>query len=200
LDEIIFTPTTKRPVRDFQIPEFKDIDQEKEDLQITMNTIKNNYEAFGLRKKEDIDTLVDAGFELYDFINADLESKGFLLADTKWEFGYFSDGTLGLIDGCVTSDSSRFWNKKEYKFDSNKNEFSILQGDKQPFRDYIERLGLHENKAALAEHWIDDQVIREGVIRYCNMRKIITGTQTNITAHPKKRLILETLRNKSYLN
>ena len=121
------------------------------------------------------------------------------MADTKWEFGYLADGSIGLIDECVTPDSSRFWNKEKYKFDSGKSEFAIVQDDKQHFRDYIEKLGLHKDKKALAEHWMDDQVLKEGVIKYCNIRETITGTLPEITTAPRKEIILETLAKGGYL-
>ena len=39
---------------------------------------------------------------------AHAESKGLLLADTKFEFGMV-DGQLLLIDEVLTPDSSRYW-------------------------------------------------------------------------------------------
>ena len=78
-------------------------------------------------------------------------------------------------------------------------EFTIVQDDKQHFRDYVENLGLHKNKKALAEHWMDDAVLREGVIKYCNIREIITGSLPHITLEPKKRIIQKTLEVKGYL-
>lgn len=199
LEKVIFTPTAKGQVKDFEIPEFWGLNPEKDDPQITQDIIWRNYKLFGLRKPEDLDVLIEAGFSLYDFIHSDLESKGHLLADTKWEFGYLPDGTIALIDECVTPDSSRFWSSKHYRFSPNKNEFNIVQEDKQPFRDYIERLGLHKAKDLIPKHWMDDQVLKEGVIRYCNIRELITGTQTEITTEPRKEVILEFLAREGYL-
>lgn len=200
LGELIFTPTTKGPVKDFPIPEFRDIkNQNKEDYPITVDIIKNNYKIFGLRKPEDLDFLIEIGSKLYNAISSDLESKGFHLADTKWEFGYLPDGTIILIDECVTPDSSRFWDKGFYKFNQQENEFVAIAGDKQPFRDYAKSLGLDKNKVKLASHWMDDEVLKEGVIRYCNMRETITGTQTEITTKSRKESILESLASEGYL-
>ena len=211
LDDIIFTPTAKGRVMDFNIPEFRDIVDKAnslkdkydalvgDDPKLSIDIIKRNYKEFGLRKQEDLNFVIDAASKLYNFIHADLESKGYLLADTKWEFGYLADGSIGLIDECVTPDSSRFWNKEKYKLDSGKNEFTIVQDDKQHFRDYIEKLGLHKNKKALAEHWMDDEVLKEGVIKYCNISETITGTLPEITTAPRKEIILETLAKGGYL-
>jgi phosphoribosylaminoimidazole-succinocarboxamide synthase len=214
LDEIIFTPTGKGQIKDFlSVPEFNDMVKEAktpqeesrilntDDPKITVPMIKRNYQAFGLRRPEDIRTVMEIGFRLYQKISADLASKGELLADTKWEFGYLPNGTIILMDECVTPDSSRFWKKSEYRFKSEKNEFNIVQGDKQPFRDYVESLGLdkEDRKEELAKHWMADQVLREGVIRYCNMRETITGTKSLITATPRKELVLEALASAGYL-
>ena len=199
LDELIFTPTAKGQVKDFSIPEFHGLDQEKDDPAITIDMIKRNYKSFGLRRPEDIDFLIEIGFNLYSFIHHDLESKGQLLADTKWEFGYLPDGTIILIDECVTPDSSRFWSAAYYIFDPKNNRFKIKQGDKQPFRDYIEGLGLHLDKDKIPEHWMDSKVLREGVVRYCDMRETITGTQAEITTVPRREVILEALASGGYL-
>lgn len=199
LDELIFTPTAKGQVKDFDIPEFEGMEPEKDDPKLTVNVIRANYQAFGLRQPEDLDELMDIAFRLYATIHSDLQSKGQLLADTKWEFGYATDGTIMLIDECVTPDSSRFWLSAEYKFDPEKREFHIVQGDKQPFRDYIEALGLQDDKAALAEHWMADDALRAGVKRYCDMRETITGTTAQITTEPRKEQVLAALGDMGYL-
>ena len=201
LDEVIFTPTAKGQVKDFPIKEFKDMNPEEDDPKLTAEIIWDNYKAFNLRKPEDLFVMIDAARELYEFIDTDLESRGFLLADTKWEFGYFPNGAIGLIDECVTPDSSRIWSKPHYRFNPEKNEFSILQEDKQHFRDYIEALGLHtpDKKRELAKHWMDDNVLKEGVIKYCNIREAITGTLPEITIEPRKEVILESLASGGYL-
>ncbi len=201
LDQLIFTPTAKGQVKDFPIPEFNGIDPEEDDPKLNRNIILNNYSLFGLRKAEDLDLVIEAATKLYRFIHQDLDSKGYLLADTKWEFGYLPDGKIGLIDECVTPDSSRIWNKSKYNFNPEKNEFTIVQDDKQHFRDYVEALGLHapDKKKELAEHWMDDEVLKRGVIKYCNIREIITGNLPQISTEPRRELILQALAQKGYL-
>ncbi len=199
LDEIIFTPTAKGQVKDFSIPEFQGKDPEKDDPPITIEMIRRNYSLFGLRRPGDLDILIEAGFNLYNFIHSDLESKGHLLADTKWEFGYLPNETIGLIDECVTPDSSRFWSKTHYAFNQVINEFVVVQDDKQHFRDYIEKLELHKSKDRILEHWMNSEVLKEGVIKYCNIREAITGTQAEITTEPRKKVTLEALAKEGYL-
>jgi phosphoribosylaminoimidazole-succinocarboxamide synthase len=199
LDEFVFTPSAKGRVKDFFLSEFTEMNPEEDDPKITKEMIYKNFKSFHLRKPEDLDFIVDIATKLYDYIHKDLELKGYLLADTKWEFGYFSDGSIGLIDECVTPDSSRIWNKEKYTFNTELNEFTVVQDDKQHFRDYVEQLGLHRNKIALAEHWMDDAVLKLGIVKYCNIREIITGTLPIITPNKKKEIILNSLRQKGYL-
>jgi phosphoribosylaminoimidazole-succinocarboxamide synthase len=58
--------------------------------------------------------------------------KGIIIADTKFEFGFF-DGELILVDEVFTPDSSRFWPLDEYKPGEAQKSF-----DKQNVRDYLE--------------------------------------------------------------
>jgi phosphoribosylaminoimidazole-succinocarboxamide synthase len=202
LDDIAFTPTAKGQVKDFDIPEFAEMRRkipEADDPKIDVDIIRRNYKAFGLRQPEHLDQIIESGFRLYRFIAADLEKKGHLLADTKWEFGYLQDGTIALIDECVTPDSSRFWKKADYVFVPEEKAFRIVQDDKQHFRDHVESLGLHKDKKALAEYWMPDEIMGPGIVKYCNIREAITGTQAEISARNRKEEILDKLASAGYL-
>jgi phosphoribosylaminoimidazole-succinocarboxamide synthase len=72
--------------------------------------------------------------DLYEFAAAHAESRGVILADTKFEFG-FIDGNLTLIDEIFTPDSSRFWEVSEWREGS-----SVTSMDKQFVRDFLETL------------------------------------------------------------
>ena len=201
LEEVIFTPTAKGQVKDFSIDEFVGLNPEDDDPKLNLDIIRKNYKIFGLRKPDDIDFLEETALKLYDTMHTDLQAMGHLLADTKWEFGYLPDGRIALIDECVTPDSSRFWSVDHYKFNQGKNEFTIVQADKQPFRDYIEKLGLHtpDKKRELAEHFMSDDVLRAGVVRYGNIREAITGSPMEITTKPRKEAVLEALASAGFL-
>jgi phosphoribosylaminoimidazole-succinocarboxamide synthase len=61
-------------------------------------------------------------------------SRGIIIADTKFELGWY-DGELILIDEVLTPDSSRFWPLDQYKPGQGQPSF-----DKQFLRDYLSSL------------------------------------------------------------
>ena len=60
------------------------------------------------------------------------DSRGIIIADTKFEFGV-KDGKIILVDEALTPDSSRFWPKASYEPGRGQQSF-----DKQYLRDYLE--------------------------------------------------------------
>ena len=82
-------------------------------------------------------TLRELTLQLYAFGAAHAESRGIILADTKFEFGLAADGKVILIDEVMTPDSSRYWPKDEYKPGGAQPSF-----DKQYVRDYLTRPAL----------------------------------------------------------
>ncbi len=56
----------------------------------------------------------DATLKIYSEAAKLAESKGIILADTKFEFGLDKDGTLVLADEVLTPDSSRYWPADSY--------------------------------------------------------------------------------------
>ncbi|MDP2055764.1 MAG: phosphoribosylaminoimidazolesuccinocarboxamide synthase [Acidobacteriota bacterium] len=72
---------------------------------------------------------------LYAHGVAHAESKGIILADTKFEFGLTDSGELLLIDEMMTPDSSRYWPKDRYAPGGPQPSF-----DKQYVRDYLESI------------------------------------------------------------
>jgi phosphoribosylaminoimidazole-succinocarboxamide synthase len=63
------------------------------------------------------------------------ESRGIIIADTKFEFGLL-DGRAIWIDEALTPDSSRFWPAEQYVVGSNPPSY-----DKQMVRDWLESTG-----------------------------------------------------------
>jgi len=78
----------------------------------------------------------DAALALYRQAAMHAESCGILLADTKFEFGLASDGTVTLGDEALTPDSSRFWPAADYAPGRSQPSF-----DKQYARDWCAATG-----------------------------------------------------------
>ncbi|NLK89348.1 MAG: phosphoribosylaminoimidazolesuccinocarboxamide synthase [Clostridiaceae bacterium] len=72
--------------------------------------------------------------ELYRIAADFAESRGIILADTKFEFGLL-EGELMLADEIFTPDSSRFWEKADYQPGRAQKSF-----DKQYLREWLETL------------------------------------------------------------
>jgi phosphoribosylaminoimidazole-succinocarboxamide synthase len=81
------------------------------------------------------DRLEAVSIELFDRARTVAAEAGFILADTKFEFGYV-DGELMLIDEALTPDSSRYWDSTSTKAGEEPPSF-----DKQVVRDWLERSG-----------------------------------------------------------
>ena len=79
--------------------------------------------------------LEELSIQIYRDAYQEALSRGLLLADTKFEFGW-SDGRLILIDELLTPDSSRYWPANKYRPGGKQESF-----DKQYVRDYLEEMG-----------------------------------------------------------
>ncbi len=77
-----------------------------------------------------------ASLALYRFGAAHAESRGIILADTKFELGVAPDGAIVLGDEAMTPDSSRFWPVADYTPGGTQPSF-----DKQYVRDWCEQTG-----------------------------------------------------------
>ncbi len=93
-------------------------------------------------------------------------TKGIIIADTKFEFGY-KNGTFILIDEVLSPDSSRFWPVEKYRIGGNQPSF-----DKQPIRDYLE--SIHWNKKPPAPR-LPDEVVAASAARYREAQRLLTG-------------------------
>jgi len=86
--------------------------------------------------------LRDLTLEIYTRGARYAESKGIIIADTKFEFGFVGD-QLVLGDEVLTPDSSRFWPADTYK--PGGAQFSF---DKQFVRDYLESIAWNKQPPA----------------------------------------------------
>lgn len=116
LPEPIFTPSTKAP-------------QGQHDENISFD------QAAAIVGREVAEQVRDVSLRIYKEGAAYAESRGILLADTKFEFGLLG-GKLILIDEVLTPDSSRFWPQDQYQVGMSPPSF-----DKQFVRDYLLQIG-----------------------------------------------------------
>ena len=116
--------------------------------------------------------LRDLTLAIYKKAGAHAESKGLILADTKFEFGKVGDSIV-LADEVLTPDSSRFWEASQWKPGGAQPSF-----DKQFVRDYLE--SIHWNKQAPAPALPDD-VVRRTLDKYLEAFRRLTGRDLDLT-------------------
>jgi phosphoribosylaminoimidazole-succinocarboxamide synthase len=103
---------------------------------------------------------------IYAKAAAHAESRGLILADTKFEFGRVGNQII-LADEVLTPDSSRFWDGKLWNPGGAQASF-----DKQFVRDYLE--SIHWNKQAPAPSLPDDVAARTQD-KYLEAFRLLTG-------------------------
>jgi len=110
--------------------------------------------------------LRDLTLTIYDKAARYAESRGIIIADTKFEFGFVGD-ELVLGDEVLTPDSSRFWPAETYR--AGGPQFSY---DKQYVRDYLE--SIHWNKQPPAPGLPGEVAAKTGE-KYRQAYQAITG-------------------------
>ncbi len=108
-----------------------------------------------------------ATLSIYSMANSYANTRGIIIADTKFEFG-FINGELSLIDEILSPDSSRFWPMDLYKPGANPPSY-----DKQFIRDWLETSGWDKNSPPPQ---IPDDVIIKTLEKYKQAHKILVGT------------------------
>ena len=99
------------------------------------------------------------------------ESRGLILADTKFEFGKTAEGIM-LADEVLTPDSSRFWEGASWKPGGPQPSF-----DKQFVRDYLE--SIQWNKKAPAPS-LPDEVVERTKDKYLEAFRRLTGRELSV--------------------
>jgi len=107
--------------------------------------------------------------ELYAHGVAHAETKGIILADTKFEFGLTDDGELLLIDEMMTPDSSRYWPKDTYAPGGPQKSF-----DKQYVRDYLESIKWNKQPPVPS---LPDDVVQNTRAKYLDAYRRLTGRE-----------------------
>ena len=107
--------------------------------------------------------------ELYAFGVAHAESRGIILADTKFEFGQLVDGRVLLIDEVMTPDSSRYWPRDQYAPGGPQPSF-----DKQFVRDYLEQIRWNKQPPVPS---LPDDVVRRTREKYVDAFRRLTDRE-----------------------
>jgi phosphoribosylaminoimidazole-succinocarboxamide synthase len=153
LPEPLFTPSTKSQ-------------DGSHDENISFAAVEN---AVGSEVARELRQLTMA---IYQKASKHAESRGLILADTKFEFGTTSDGIV-LADEVLTPDSSRFWEGSSWKPDGPQPSF-----DKQFVRDYLE--SIHWNKQAPAPG-LPDEVVERTLQKYLEAFRRLTGPNLDLS-------------------
>ena len=125
-------------------------------------------EAEKFASKEIIKQLEEKSIAIYKNAADFALTKGIIIADTKFEFG-FIDGKLILIDEALTPDSSRFWPMDEYKPGGAQQSY-----DKQFVRDYL--LSVNFNKQP-PPPVLPDDIVNNTSKKYLDVLKKLTGEE-----------------------
>jgi phosphoribosylaminoimidazole-succinocarboxamide synthase len=146
LPEPLFTPTTKA--------------EAGHDQPLTAD------EAVALVGADVYEQVKDLSLRLYERGARHAESRGVILADTKFEFGE-RDGQIMVIDEMMTPDSSRYWPKQAYQPGTSPPSF-----DKQYVRDAMDATGWNHEPPAPR---VPDQVIENTRAKYIEAYELVSG-------------------------
>lgn len=109
----------------------------------------------------------DLTLALYSEGVAYAETRGIIIADTKFEFGLDDRDNVVWIDEALTPDSSRFWPKDKYNPGGPQPSF-----DKQFVRDYL--LSVHWDKTPPGPS-LPPEIIRTTSLKYEEALRLLTG-------------------------
>lgn len=150
LPEPIFTPATKA--------------ESGHDINIS------EAEAATIVGRDLITRLRDLTLEIYRRGCRHAESKGIIIADTKFEFGLIGPGDeIMLIDEVLTPDSSRFWPSDQYTPGQRQPSF-----DKQFVRDYLEEIRWNKQPPVPA---LPDAVVSRTRDKYVEAFRRLSGRE-----------------------
>jgi len=146
LPQPIFTPTTKSDT--------------EHDRPLTSQDIKD-LDVEGIFEELEQKSLL-----IYGYARDYAKTKGIIIADTKFEFG-FLNSKLILIDELLTPDSSRFWDVNQYEVGHSQPSF-----DKQLVRDWLSASGWDKTPPA---PMLPPEVIERTSKRYREVYGKLTG-------------------------
>ena len=150
--EILFTPSTKA-------------EQGLHDENISIERMR---EIVGTEETEKIARI---SVELYRKAADYARQHGIIIADTKFELGWY-EGELILIDEVLTPDSSRFWPEDDYQTGRGQSSF-----DKQFLRDYLLSLDWPQTPPPPK---LPAEIVEKTSARYLEALERITGASLRL--------------------
>lgn len=147
LPELIFTPATKAELGDHD---------ENIDFAKCVQILGEDSARF----------VRDKSIEIFTKASTHAESKGIILADTKFEWGTIGEKII-LIDEVLTPDSSRFWPADKYQPGRDQESF-----DKQFVRNYLESINFDKSGAGVE---IPGDIAEKTSAKYIEAYELLTG-------------------------
>lgn len=148
LPEAIFTPATKAEVG---------LHDENISFTETESVIGSNH-ARELRRLT---------LELYTSAREYAQTRGIIIADTKFEFGLDNAGKITLADEALTPDSSRFWPAESWRPGQVQPSY-----DKQYLRDWLTSIGWDKQSPPPP---LPDEIVEKTRARYGEAYAALTG-------------------------
>jgi phosphoribosylaminoimidazole-succinocarboxamide synthase len=152
LPEPIFTPATKA-----------ELGQHDENI-----SFEKSVEIIG---KKSADYVLNKSIEIFKKAGKYAESRGIILADTKFEWGIV-DGKIILIDEVLTPDSSRFWPKDKYQPGKDQESF-----DKQFVRNYLESINFDKSGQGVE---LPGEIVTKTGAKYVEAYERLTGKKFEV--------------------
>jgi len=116
--------------------------------------------------KEHADYTRNKSIEIFKKASAYAESKGIILADTKFEWGIVA-GRIILIDEVLTPDSSRFWPADKYEAGRDQESF-----DKQFVRNFLESINFNKSGQGVE---LPEDIAKKTSNKYIEAYERLTG-------------------------
>ena len=140
--------------------------------------------------REEWDFMEKTALRIFEYGQRVAASKGLILVDTKYEFGYDENGEIILIDEVHTCDSSRYWKMSSYmpNFSNGKEPEKF---DKDIVRDYI-KANCDDPYKQLPD--IPDSLIEKSQSEYMKFFETLTGEPISLDNYENKTITKQYLK------
>jgi phosphoribosylaminoimidazole-succinocarboxamide synthase len=192
LSQLLMTPSTKGILKGIpNVPA-------QDDINVTREDIRNNYQAFNLKSESDIKVYEKLLTEGFNVISSALEKIDQVFVDTKFEFGYVTDANgnekLIYMDEVGTPDSSRIWDRQQYKagrvVENSKEGFRQLLLNHFPDPDILlNKDRMTERESLAKDNLLPAEVFKQVSDTYISIAEKITGKKLHLSDNPKSEII-----------